>query len=488
VIFDTAPTGHTLRLLTTTDEKIALFEQTGIDNLIVVPFTFEFSQMSADEYIQRFLVDKFHPRYIVIGYDHRFGLNRRGDINYLRWHEKSLNYKVVEISKEEIDDLEVSSTRIRQHVEKSEMVSAGKLMNHFFTLTGKVVRGQQIGASIGFPTANLFIENKVKLIPPDGIYAAYVLHDGMRHRAMLYIGARPTIGGNLKRTIEVHIFDFSQTIYEKEIQVELADFIRPDEKYQDLSALKSRLAEDKIAAEQLLDKANALLRHWENLSKPTVDVVILNYNGRQYLEKHLPSVLKTNYGNFRVVVADNASKDDSLAFMRKTYPQVQVVELKKNYGFAKGYNLALADLEPDYFVLLNSDVETPENWLEPLVDLMEKDKTIAAVQPKIRALNQPDHFEYAGAAGGWIDFLGYPFCRGRIFGHTEKDLGQYDSTAEVFWASGACMAVRAPLFKGFGGFDDEFFAHLEEIDLCWRLKRAGYKIMATHRSIVYHLG
>jgi len=167
---------------------------------------------------------------------------------------------------------------------------------------------------------------------------------------------------------------------------------------------------------------------------------------------------------------------------------VDIIGLQQNHGFAKGYNLALQDLDHDYFVLLNSDVETPEHWLEPLIELLESDKTIAAVQPKIRSMNEPEYFEYAGAAGGWIDFLGYPFCRGRIFDTVEKDREQYDQVTEIFWASGCCMAVRAPLFKGFGGFDAEFFAHLEEIDLCWRFKRAGYKVMFTPRSMVYHLG
>ena len=187
-------------------------------------------------------------------------------------------------------------------------------------------------------------------------------------------------------------------------------------------------------------------------------------------------------------MADNASKDGSVAFMKRDFPNVPLIQLKQNHGFAKGYNLAMQDLEEDYFVLLNSDVEVTEGWLEPIIELLESDKRIAAVQPKIKALRQPDYFEHAGAAGGWIDYLGYPFCRGRIIDTAEKDKGQYDQVSEIFWASGACMAVRAPLFKIFGGFDADFFAHMEEIDLCWRMKRAGYKIMFTPRSTVYHYG
>jgi riboflavin kinase/FMN adenylyltransferase len=482
------PKDDSLKLITTTEEKVALLEKSGLDHLVIVPFTFEFSQLSADEYIQKFLIEKFQPKNIVIGYDHRFGMNRRGDINYLRWHEQKGGYKVVEIEKEEINAIGVSSTRIRESLESGDVKKAASLMGHFFTLSGKVIKGQQIGTTIGFPTANLEITDKAKLIPPDGIYAAYAVYDGERHRAMLYIGKRPTLKKYANRTIEVHIFDFSKTIYEAELQVEFVDFIRADAKLDDLNALQAQLSKDQKAAVEVLNKTETLVREWAAQERPSVGVVILNYNGKNFLEKHLPSVLKTTYPNCQIYVADNASKDGSVAFLRKNFPEVYIIQLTQNHGFAEGYNLALDTLEPDYFVLLNSDVEVPPNWLEPLVELMEKDRTIAAVQPKIRALNQPEYFEYAGAAGGWIDFLGYPFCRGRIFDSVEKDKGQYDQVSEIFWATGACMAVRAPLFKGFGGFDAEFFAHLEEIDLCWRFKRAGYKIMFTPRSTVYHLG
>jgi len=482
------PKDESLKLITSTEEKIALMETSGLGHLVIVPFTFEFSQLSADEYIQKFLIEKFQPKHIVIGYDHRFGMNRRGDIHYLRWHEQKGGYKVVEIEKEEINALEVSSTHIRESLEAGQVKKASLLMGHFFRLTGKVVKGQQIGASIGFPTANLEITNKAKLIPPDGIYAAYAVYEGERHRAMLYIGKRPTLRKYANRTIEVHIFDFNKTIYDDELQVEFVEFIRSDAQLDDLGALQAQLTLDQKAVMAVLDQSEALVGQWARQALPSVGVVILNYNGKNFLEKYLPSVLATTYPNCQVYVADNASKDGSVEFLRKNFPQVPIIQLAQNHGFAKGYNLALESLEPDYFVLLNSDVQVPENWLEPLVELMERDPTIAAVQPKIRALNQPDYFEYAGAAGGWIDFLGYPFCRGRIFDSVEKDKGQYDQVSEIFWASGSCMTVRAPLFKGFGGFDGEYFAHQEEIDLCWRFKRAGYKIMFTPRSTVYHLG
>lgn len=482
------PKDDTLKLITTTEEKIRLFEKTGIDHLVIVPFTFEFSQLNADEYIQKFLVGKFEPKHIVIGYDHRFGMNRQGDINFLRWHERNLGYKVVEIRKAEIDELAVSSTRIREAVESSDVETAARLLGNYFTLTGKVVKGQQIGATLGYPTANLEIREASKLFPPDGIYACFVKHDGERMPGMLYIGKRPTLKKYQNRTVEVNIFDFKKSIYEDELEVELVQFIRPDAEFKDLEALKSQITKDQAATELILQQAESQVVAWQNLERPSVGVVILNYNGKNFLEKHLPSVMATQYPNCQVYVADNASKDDSIDYLKTHFPSTKIIQLDQNHGFAKGYNLALQDLDEDFFVLLNSDVEVPDNWLEPLVQVMEMDATIAAIQPKIRALGKPEYFEYAGAAGGWIDSLGYPFARGRIFDTVEKDNGQYDNAVEIFWASGCCMMVRGPLFKGFGGFDNDFFAHLEEIDLCWRFKRAGYKVVFTPKSTVFHLG
>lgn len=223
-------------------------------------------------------------------------------------------------------------------------------------------------------------------------------------------------------------------------------------------------------------------------SKPSVAVVILNWNGRHYLEKYLPSVLASGYSNLKIVVADNNSSDDSVIFLEANYPDVHIVKLSENYGFSKGYNLALKQIDSDYFVLLNSDVAVSHDWIFPIVELMESDKNIAACQPKILSAINPDTFEYAGASGGWIDKYGYPFCRGRVFDTCETDEGQYNDIAEIFWASGAAMFVRADAYKNCGGLDESFFAHQEEIDLCWRLKNAGYKIMVNPRSVVYHLG
>ncbi|MFH0896386.1 MAG: glycosyltransferase family 2 protein [Bacteroidota bacterium] len=223
------------------------------------------------------------------------------------------------------------------------------------------------------------------------------------------------------------------------------------------------------------------------MSDVRIAIVILNWNGKHFLERFLPSVMQHSTGA-AVYVADNASTDDSIAFLTEKYSSVKQILLDKNYGFAGGYNKALAQVDADYFVLLNSDIEVTDGWINPVIQLMEKDKTIGACQPKLLSCTERDTFEYAGAAGGFIDRYGYPFCKGRIFQSLEKDQNQFDSTYEVFWATGACLFVRASLYKELGGLDDDFFAHMEEIDFCWRLKIKGYKIMYCPESTVYHVG
>ena len=218
-----------------------------------------------------------------------------------------------------------------------------------------------------------------------------------------------------------------------------------------------------------------------------VAVVILNYNGKKHLAHFLPSVIENTFEG-DIVIADNASTDDSIFFVEKNYAALQVIRMQENTGFSAGYNIALRRVEADYYVLLNSDVEVTPNWLAPLIRLMDSNTNIAACQPKIKSFHHKDTFEHAGAGGGYMDIFGFPFCRGRILGHLEKDNGQYNDTKEVFWASGACMVVRAELYHRFGGLDDDFFAHMEEIDLCWRLKNAGYQIFYCGESEVYHVG
>lgn len=222
------------------------------------------------------------------------------------------------------------------------------------------------------------------------------------------------------------------------------------------------------------------------MQKPDLAIVILNWNGKSFLEQFLPSVVKHSDGH-RVVLADNASTDDSVQFVRSNFAQVEIVVNESNTGFAGGYNDALKNIQAEYYVLLNSDVEVSENWLNPLLECMQ-DPKIAGCQPKILAHHNKHKMEHAGACGGFIDRNYFPFCRGRIFEHTEEDQQQYDSNREVFWASGACLLIRSQLFHEHGGFDINFFAHMEEIDLCWRMKRQGYKFMAIPTSVVYHVG
>lgn len=221
---------------------------------------------------------------------------------------------------------------------------------------------------------------------------------------------------------------------------------------------------------------------------PKVAVVILNWNGLKYLEQFLPSILASTYPNLYIIVGDNASTDGSVVFLQNSYPTVQIIENDENYGFTGGYNRILTQVEADYYVLLNTDVEVTPGWIEPVIALMESDAKIGAAGPKLKSFAQKTHFEYAGAAGGFIDHFGYLFCRGRIFDALEEDKGQYDTVSEVFWVSGAALFIRKELWHAAGGLDETFFAHMEEIDLCWRLKNMGYKVMYCPDATVYHVG
>lgn len=216
-------------------------------------------------------------------------------------------------------------------------------------------------------------------------------------------------------------------------------------------------------------------------------IVILNWNGSNMLKKFLPSVLACS-ANAEVVVADNASTDGSLDLLRSSFPEVRLIVLDRNYGFAEGYNKALEQVKAQYYVLLNSDVEVGEGWLQPLVAFLDKHSGYCACQPKLRAYHAPDSFEYAGASGGFLDRYGYPFCRGRLFSTVEKDEGQYDTIADVLWATGACLVIRSDDYWRAGGLDARFFAHNEEIDLCWRLRLAGRRIACVPESTVWHVG
>ena len=214
----------------------------------------------------------------------------------------------------------------------------------------------------------------------------------------------------------------------------------------------------------------------------------MNWNGRKLLEKFLPSVVRFSEGHADIYVADNNSSDDSIEFLIKNYPQVEIVQNETNGGYAKGYNDALARINADVYALVNSDIEVTEGWLKPVIEEFEKNRKTGIVQPKLLDFKDKSKFEYAGAGGGFVDFMGYPFCRGRIFMELEKDKGQYDDSANIFWASGACFFIRSEIYHQLGGFDEDYFAHQEEIDLCWRVQNEGLEVRYVGGSSVYHVG
>jgi GT2 family glycosyltransferase len=226
-----------------------------------------------------------------------------------------------------------------------------------------------------------------------------------------------------------------------------------------------------------------MIQQWSRVA-----VVILCWNGRKLLEEFLPSVIQFTPPGTDIIVADNNSADDSVAFVTANFPRVKILQLNKNFGFAAGYNEAIKEIDAEYVLLLNQDVAVTENWLPPLLEVIEQDPNISAVQPRIKSYLQKNYFEYAGAAGGWIDKYGYTFCRGRIFDAIEEDKGQYNDATTIFWASGACLLTRKSVYQQLGGLDADFFAHMEEIDLCWRMNNAGFTLRYCPDATVYHLG
>lgn len=478
-----------LKSLNTIEEKIDRLRALGIDNLVIVPFSFEFSRMAPREYIENFLIKYFSPSHIVIGYDHKFGLNRGGDINLLREYCQENSFEIIEIHKQDIEEIAISSTAIRKALDSGDIVEANKFLGAPYILSGKVVHGDKFGGKLGFPTANIHISDKDKLIPREGIYVCTADVDGIFFKGVTYIGRRPTIGDQLASVVEVHLFDFDQNIYESVIKVSLVHYLRGDMKLDSMNALKAQMTTDVNHAKIWFNNNNYNLES-DDLNKPfKATIAILNYNGTEMLESYLPMIeYSSSRDDIEIVVIDNHSTDDSVEYLEEWHPEIKVISLSKNYGFAEGYNRGLLEIDSEYVVFLNSDVLVTENWLDPILEILDSDTTIAAVQPTILSLENKNSYEYAGAAGGFIDMLGYPFCRGRIFDNVESIKDSYTNDIEVFWASGAAMVMRTKIFKGLGGFDAAFFAHQEEIDLCWRAKTAGYKIMATAKSKVFHLG
>lgn len=478
------PKEQELSILNTLDEKIALIENIGIHHVVIVPFTFEFSRQSPREYIEKFIIQSFKPKYVVIGYDHKFGLNRAGDIHLFKEYQQRGHFIVIEIPKQEVDEITVSSTKIRNAILSGNIEEANLLLNQPFILSGKVIHGDKLGTKLGYPTANLYIAEKEKLIPKEGVYAVKTEVEGEKFDGMMYIGKKPTISDQAGLNIEINIFDFNQNIYDKVITISIIKYLRSDIKFDNLDQLKDQLSLDEKNAIIALDSVKTPKKE-----KSIVTIAVLNYNGVDLLESYLPMLeFSSDKYSFDIVVIDNQSDDLSVDFIKEWYPEIKVVELSKNYGFADGYNKGLKDVNTDYVVIINSDVLVTENWLDPIIDAFEKDKELGIVQPLILSIEEKTKFEYAGAAGGYIDVFGYPFCRGRIFNHVETNEGQYNSDADIFWASGAAMVCRTKVFKALGGFDGGFFAHQEEIDLSWRFRQAGYNVKCITSSKVYHLG
>ncbi|MCB0657830.1 MAG: bifunctional riboflavin kinase/FAD synthetase [Saprospiraceae bacterium] len=479
------PQDRELEILTSLEEKILLIEKFGIDHLVIIPFTVEFSQLHPREYIEKFLLGTFNPRYIVIGYDHRFGLNREGSIALLKEYEVEGEREVIEIDKQAVEEIVVSSTKIRNAINQGQIELANRLLNYHYLLSGIIVHGEKIGSTIGYPTANIQLVEKEKLIPKDGVYAVRITVDEATYDAMLYIGKRPVIKGQDKRVIEVHIFDFSEVIYGLPVQVEVIKHIRDEMSFDRIDDLKLQLMEDEVETRRYLSNYQS---PYGGRQQDKGAVVILNYNGLRHLQEFLPSVVAHTASHLPIYIVDNHSTDKSIEWVQQKYPYLQVIKLNKNYGFAEGYNRGLAQVDAQYYLLLNSDVEVSPYWATRLLEQLESVDQAVAIQPKILSYRDKESFEYAGGAGGWMDATCYPFCMGRLLNEVEKDHHQYDVPVELAWASGAAMAIRSDIFHNLGGFDEDYFAHHEEIDLCWRIRRAGFKIISAPGVQVYHLG
>ncbi|HLF64660.1 MAG TPA: bifunctional riboflavin kinase/FAD synthetase [Saprospiraceae bacterium] len=472
-----------LKLLTTTEEKLEYLQECGVNNVVIVPFTIEFSHIGPREYVERFLIDRFKPRCLVVGYNHRFGRNRQGNFHLLQSYAKQGAFDLIKIEKQEIEHIDVSSTKIRNALSVADIRTGNTLLNHPYRITGRVIRGRKVGRSLGYPTANIEPLNPAKLIPAQGVYAAFVNVDQVTFEAMLYIGTRPTF--DLKDTgisIEAHVLGFNQEIYGERIDIDIIEFIREDLTLTGAEELRIQIQKDE------LDIKSSLAHYVQRQHEPSVAMVALNYNGKEMLEKYLATFMAVEYGKLDIIIADNGSQDDSVSFIQSHFPLIQIVRFAENHGYAGGYNLALANLDYDYYALVNTDIALTPQWLSRIITVMEAEPNLVACQPKIRSDRDRESFEYAGACGGFMDALGYAFCAGRILNTIEKDIGQYDYVKDIFWATGAALVVRGEAFHAAGGFDASYFAHQEEIDVCWTFQRAGYRIGVIPESVVYHFG
>lgn len=473
-----------VKLLTVLEEKIDLLDSMKIDNLVIVPFDLSFSQQSPQEYVEEFLIKKINPTALVIGYDHKFGKNRRGNIELLHKYASHFPNGITQISKKEVQNITISSSKTRSYLKEGQIEQANGLLDYYYLLTGKVVSGDKIGREIGYPTANIEINDKQKLIPAPGVYAARAMIEDQVYNGMLYIGTRPTISNSTEMKIEINLFDFDQDIYHKEIRLSIYAFIREDLTMSSLTILQKQLAKDKKSTLEYFNQ----LENYSTSQSSKIAIGILTHNSRERLESFLPSVSDSTNMKFQSYIIDNASSDDTIEFTQEWFPEVAVIQFGNNYGYAKGYNKAIEQIESKYIVLLNDDVLVTPNWLNPIIKAMDADKSIGACMPTILDYENKNKYEYAGAAGGMLDRYGIPFCKGRIFDHIESLNPNYQIDNEVFWASGAAFVVRTDLLINFEGLDESFFAHQEEIDFCWRIKNAGYKVMSIANSKVYHVG
>ncbi len=476
------PDDDSLQLLTTKDEKVQILSDLGVDILVIVPFTTALSQLSPEDYLKDILIRNFNPSVIIIGYDHKFGNGRAGDIHFLKEQRKSYNYHLEEISEQQEKEIKISSTRIRNYLLQGDLENANLLLGRPYAITGEVIHGRHLGKEIGYPTANIKVISKAKLIPMDGIYVCYIHIDNRRCKGMMYIGDIPTINEDNPKTIEVNIFEFDRDIYGSVVTIELLSFIRHDIKFSGLEALTLQLAKDEEASKAYFEGQNSKKKSCKTT------VAILGYNSATLIRTYLPSLMQYSDEDSQLLFIDNASTDQSLDILESEFREINVLKLKENFGYAGGYNEGLKGITSTYIVLVNSDIRVSENWLYPLVEFMDANPDYGAAMPKILSDSENESFEYAGASGGFLDSLSYPYCRGRIFDTIEKDEGQYDNIADVDWVSGAAFIIRRTLFEELGGFDQSYFAHQEEIDLCWRIRRRGYKLAVIPSSLVYHLG
>ena len=476
------PNDDSLRLLTTLPEKIKLLSKTGLDHLVIVPFNVAFSQISPSEYVEKIIINRIGAKHVIIGYDHRFGLNRAGNFDFLKEYEVQEHFELSEIPEQQIADIKVSSSKIRTNLDGGNIEEANKQLTHPYIMSGVITHGLKLAGDLGYPTANIDIDTSDKLIPKYGTYAAECLLNDDLYQGMVYIGEGKTLQSNQRLSIEMNIFhQFDYEFYGDDLEIRLLSYIRPDQTFDSREELIFNINQDKVDCLNYFHQKNYI-----NL--PKCCVAVLNYNGEEHLANYLPTLTNSSSEDFQLTVIDNASTDDSITLLKRNHPDVHLVELIENHGFAGGYNEGLRDISSKYIALVNSDIRGTEGWLDPLISVLESEPNICAVQPKILSDQIPEQFEYAGAAGGYIDQYGFPFCRGRIFDDVEDDNGQYDSNEEVFWTSGAAMVIRTSLFKKLDGFDASFFAHMEEIDLCWRMKKLGYTLKVVPSSTVYHLG